>query len=156
MELKSCSREQTDVSDAYLQIRNYMQIIPQVFYYNAFCIISDMLTTRAGTITADETRFMAWKTIDGSEYLDNPDFSILIKGMLEKNRLLDIIRNFIVFQKEEKGDILSYLVSLRSLTNWKTKSRESWGLSGMRYRLQDVCSVITDGSHFSPAGRKTG
>lgn len=105
MELKSCSREQTDVSDAYLQIRNYMQIIPQVFYYNAFCIISDMLTTRAGTITADETRFMAWKTIDGSEYLDNPDFSILIKGMLEKNRLLDIIRNFIVFQKEEKGDI---------------------------------------------------
>ena len=63
MELKSCSREQTDVSDAYLQIRNYMQIMPQVFYYNAFCIISDMLTTRAGTITADETRFMAWKTI---------------------------------------------------------------------------------------------
>ncbi len=105
MELKSCSRAQTDVSDAYLQIRNYMQIIPKLFYYNAFCIISDMLTTKAGTITADETRYMAWKTIDGKSYLDNPDYSILIKGMLEKARLLDIIRNFIVFQKEEKGDI---------------------------------------------------
>lgn len=105
MELKSCVNAQADISDAYLQIRNYMQVIPSLFYYNAFCIISDMITTKAGTITSDETRFSAWKTVDGSELLDNPDYTILIKGMIEKHRVLDIIRNFTMFQKDEKQDI---------------------------------------------------
>lgn len=105
MELKSFMNNNATVTDAYMQIRNYMKSIPSVFSYNAFCIISDMLTTRAGTITADETRFMAWKTITGSEYIDEPGYETLVKGMLEKNRLLDIIKNFILIQKEEKGDI---------------------------------------------------
>ena len=61
MELKSCSREQTDVSDAYLQIRNYMQIIPQVFYYNAFCIISDMLTPLNNYRISHERRYINYR-----------------------------------------------------------------------------------------------
>lgn len=105
MELKSFMNDSASVTDAYMQIRNYMKSIPSVFSYNAFCIISDMITTKAGTITADETRFMAWKTITGSEYIDQPGFGTLIKGMLEKNRFLDIIKNFILIQKDEKGDI---------------------------------------------------
>lgn len=105
MELKSFMNDNASVNDAYMQIRNYMKSIPSVFAYNAFCIISDMITTKAGTITADDTRFMAWKTITGSEYIDQPGFGTLIKGMLEKNRFLDILKNFILIQKEEKGDI---------------------------------------------------
>lgn len=105
MELKSCSREQTSYSDAFLQLENYKMVIPTLFNYNAFCIISDMIVTKAGTITADENRYSQWKTVDGITRNDNPDFTILIKGMLEKERLLDIIHNFILFQKEEKGDI---------------------------------------------------
>ena len=105
MELKSFMNNNATVTDAYMQIRNYMKSIPSVFSYNAFCIISDMLTTRAGTITADETRFMAWKTITGAEYIDEPGYETLVKGMLEKHRLLDIIKNFILIQKEEKGDV---------------------------------------------------
>lgn len=105
MELKSCSRSQTNVSDAYLQMRKYMQVIPSLFTYNAFCIISDMLTTKAGTLTAEESRFMSWKTIDGTAYLDNPGFDVLVKGMLEHNHILHIIKNFILFQKESKGNI---------------------------------------------------
>ena len=105
MELKSCTREQTSYSDAYLQLENYKRVIPSLFNYNAFCIISDMIITKAGTITADENRYSQWKTIDGTQINDNPDFTVLMKGMLEKNRFLDIIRNFILFQKEEKGDI---------------------------------------------------
>lgn len=105
MELKSCSREQTSFSDAYMQLENYKMVIPSLFNYNAFCIISDMIVTKAGTITADENRYSQWKTIDGTQINDKPDFTVLISGMLEKNRFLDIIRNFILFQKEEKGDI---------------------------------------------------
>lgn len=101
MELKSCSRAQTSYSNAFLQLENYKMAIPSLFNYNAFCIISDMLVTKAGTITADENRYSQWKMVDGVTRNDNPDFTILMKGMLEKNRLLDIIHNFILFQKEE-------------------------------------------------------
>ena len=65
VELKSPSREGTDVSEAYAQLRNYMQEIPSLFVYNAFCVMSDLATTKAGTITAGEDRFMEWKTVDG-------------------------------------------------------------------------------------------
>ena len=66
MELKSPSREETDASEAYLQIRNYMNEIPSMFIYNCFCVMSDHLTSKAGTITSSEDRFMEWKTKDGS------------------------------------------------------------------------------------------
>ncbi len=58
MELKSPSREETDASEAYRQIQNYKHEIPSMFVYNAFCVTSDLLTSKAGTITSDETRFM--------------------------------------------------------------------------------------------------
>ena len=66
VELKSPSREETDVSEAYRQIRNYMHEIPSMFVYNAICVMSDQLTSKAGTITSGEDRFMEWKTIDGN------------------------------------------------------------------------------------------
>lgn len=66
MELKSPSREETDASEAYLQLRNYMYDIPSMFIYNAFLVMSDQLTSKAGTITSGEDRFMEWKTVDGN------------------------------------------------------------------------------------------
>ncbi len=57
-ELKSPSREETDASEAYLQLRNYMHEIPSLFTYNAFLVMSDLAQSRAGTITAGEDRFM--------------------------------------------------------------------------------------------------
>jgi type I restriction enzyme R subunit len=105
MELKSCSREDTDASEAYLQIRNYLQAIPALFAYNSFCVISDMVDTRAGTITANESRFMNWKTVDGSEEDRRPaSFQTLFKGMFEKSRFIDIIRNFVLFLGVDQSD----------------------------------------------------
>jgi type I restriction enzyme R subunit len=98
MELKSCSREQADTSSAYKQIRNYLQAIPSLFTYNAFCVISDMAETKAGSITASEDRFMRWKSVDGNkEETRNIDFETLFKGMFDKKRLLNILQNFILF-----------------------------------------------------------
>lgn len=102
VELKSPSREETDASEAYRQIRNYMMEIPSMFIYNAFCVMSDHALSKAGTITADEDRFMEWKTSDGRyENTKYANFDILFEGMLEKQRLLDIIRHFICFSNDK-------------------------------------------------------
>lgn len=101
MELKSPSREETEASEAYLQIRNYMQEIPSMFIYNAICVMSDQLTSKAGTITSGEDRFMEWKTTDGSyENTQFASFDTFFEGMFEQSRLLDIIKNFICFSND--------------------------------------------------------
>ncbi len=101
MELKSPSREETDASEAYRQIRNYIKEIPSMFTYNAICVMSDFSLTKAGTITSDETRFMEWKTKDGSyENTQYANFDTFFEGMFEKERLLDIIKNFICFSND--------------------------------------------------------
>lgn len=101
VELKSPSREETDASEAYRQLRNYMMEIPSMFIYNAICVMSDQLTSKAGTITSGEDRFMKWKTKDG-KYEDTQfaKFDTFFEGMFQKERLLDIIKNFICFSNE--------------------------------------------------------
>lgn len=100
-ELKSPSREETDSSQAYRQIRNYMKEIPSMFIYNAICVMSDLLISKAGTITSDETRYMEWKTKDGN-YENNQyaQFDTFVKGIFQKERLLDILKNFICFNND--------------------------------------------------------
>lgn len=101
IELKSPFREETDASEGYQQIRNYMQEIPSMFIYNCICVISDHLTSKAGTITSGEDRFMEWKTKDGSyENTQYAQFDTFFEGMFQKERLLDIIKNFICFSNE--------------------------------------------------------
>ena len=106
IELKSPSRENTDESEGYLQIRNYMQEIPSMFIYNAMCVISDQLTSKAGTITANEDRFMEWKTTDGNyENTQYARFDTFFIGMFQPERFLDIIKNFICFSSDGTTDI---------------------------------------------------
>ena len=101
IELKSPSREETDASEAYLQLRNYMHEIPSMFIYNAICVMSDMMTSKAGTITSGEDRFMEWKTTDGSyENTQYAQFDTFFEGIFEQNRLLDILQNFICFSND--------------------------------------------------------
>ena len=101
MELKSPSREETDASEAYRQLKNYMHEISSMFIYNAICVMSDQLTSKAGTITSDETRFMVWKTKDGDyENTKAAQFDTFFEGIFQKERLLDIIKNFICFSKD--------------------------------------------------------
>ena len=101
VELKSPSREETDASEAFLQIRNYMQEIPSMFTYNAICVMSDMSISKAGTITSGEDRYMEWKTKDGDyENTQYAQFDTFFEGIFEKNRFLDILKNFICFDVE--------------------------------------------------------
>ena len=101
MELKSPSRDETEISEGYRQIRNYLQEIPSMFIYNCICVISDQLKTKAGTITSGEDRFMEWKTKDGSyENTQYAQFDTFFEGIFTKDRFLDIIKNFVCFSNE--------------------------------------------------------
>lgn len=105
-ELKSPSREETDASEAYLQLRNYMYDIPSLFIYNAILVMSDQLTSKAGTITSGEDRFMEWKTTDGNyENTQYAQFDTFFEGIFPKERLLDIIKNFICFSDDGTKEI---------------------------------------------------
>ena len=102
MELKSPSNEGVGEDDAYNQIKAYQKLIPCLFVYNAFNVISDMLTTRVGTLTAKQERYMEWKTKDG-EYESNAvaDYTTFFEGIFAKHRLLDLLQNFLCFDKAD-------------------------------------------------------
>ena len=101
IELKSPSRDQTDASEAYLQIRNYMDKIPSMFIYNAICVMSDMFLSKAGTITSGEDRYMEWKTTDGNyENTQFAQFDTFFEGIFDKTRFMDILKNFICFDAD--------------------------------------------------------
>lgn len=102
VELKSAVSEDATIDDAYKQIKNYQQSIPSLFSYNAFNVISDMSETRAGTVTAKEARYMEWKTVDGSyESTLIADYRTFFLGMFQQQRLLDILQNYICFDKNQ-------------------------------------------------------
>ncbi|WP_027398699.1 type I restriction endonuclease subunit R [Anaerovorax odorimutans] len=105
-ELKSAVKEDATIENAYKQVKNYQLDIPSLFQYNAFNVISDGINASMGTITADFTRYMTWKSRNGEspEKEFNP-IGVLLDGVFEKKRLLDIIRNFIVFQDIEGSTV---------------------------------------------------
>ncbi|WP_345912069.1 type I restriction endonuclease subunit R [Bacillus altitudinis] len=101
-ELKSPYNEQASVDDAYIQITNYTNDIPQLFTYNAFSVISDNLETLHGVPGAPIEYFSAWKSIDGRTVDNNVanTMKTLIEGLFPKERLLEYIRYFLVYMKD--------------------------------------------------------
>lgn len=106
MELKSPSKDDAGAENAFRQIRNYMRDIPSLFIYNSICVISDLSTNKAGTITTGLDRFMEWKTKDGSyENTAYAQFDTFYEGIFQKERLLDILKNFILFSEDSQNPI---------------------------------------------------
>ena len=106
IELKNAADENATIRKAYDQIQTYQATIPSLFTYNAFCIISDGHECRAGSISAGFTRFMTWKTSDGKTEASRftPQLATVINGMLQPLVILDLVRNFILFEKSKKED----------------------------------------------------
>lgn len=102
IELKSASDENVDITDAFNQLQTYKMTIPSLFAYNSFMVTSDGINARAGTLTAEEDRFMAWRTIDGEATapISIPQLEVLIKGMFQRDRFSDIIKHFVLFQSD--------------------------------------------------------
>jgi len=105
IELKNAADEEADVQAAFRQLQTYQQVIPSLFTYNAFLIISDGWFAKVGTLSSDYARFMEWKTADGETIIDarqQSELEPLIKGLLNKYTLLDVIRHFLVFEKTKE------------------------------------------------------
>ncbi|WP_047550085.1 type I restriction endonuclease subunit R [Methylotenera sp. G11] len=117
IELKNAADENATVKTAYEQIRTYKTSIPGLFTYNGFVVVSDGLEARAGTISADLSRYMAWKSADGKAEASHliSQLETLINGMLNKVTLLDLIRHFIVFEKSSKEDAKTGQISISTV-----------------------------------------
>ena len=97
IELKSPSREETDASEAYLQLRNYQKFIPSLFTFNAFNVMSDMALTKIGTVTAKEDRYMEWKQPGG----EVADYDTAFKAVFNPEVFLNLLKNYILFDVSE-------------------------------------------------------
>ena len=117
IELKNAASENANIKSAYQQIQTYKAIIPSLFTYNAICILSDGLECKAGSVSADLSRYMTWKTSDGIKEASRfkPQLETLLKGMLQPATLLDLIRNFIVFEKSKKEDAKTGLIQIQTV-----------------------------------------
>ena len=108
IELKNAIDENADVKAAFNQLQTYKQLIPSLFTYNAFLIVSDGWFAKGGTLSSDYSRFMEWKTADGVTIVNTqtePEMEPMIKGLLNKKTLLDVLRHFIVYEKTKEKTI---------------------------------------------------
>jgi type I restriction enzyme R subunit len=117
IELKNPADENATIHSAFKQIQTYKQAIPALFTYNGFLVISDGLEAKSGSISAGFSRFMAWKTADGKveASLLIGQLETLIRGMLDKKTLLDLIRHFIVFEKSKKEDKETGIITIQTI-----------------------------------------
>lgn len=114
MELKNAADENATIQSAYKQVETYKSIIPGLFTYNGFVVISDGLEARTGSLSAGLSRYMAWKSADGKVEASHlvSELETLIQGMLNKETLIDLLRHFIVFEKSKKEDPATGITSI--------------------------------------------
>jgi type I restriction enzyme R subunit len=124
IELKNPADEHATIRKAFDQIQTYKATIPSLFFYNAFCVISDGLEAKAGTISSAFSRYQPWKippTVQTTQHAGkdlsgwSSQLKVLIGGMLNKVTLLDLVRNFIVFEKDKKIDPQTGLTQIETV-----------------------------------------
>ena len=105
LELKNPGDENATIDGAFNQLQTYKSQIGSLFRLNALLLVSDGLTARIGSLTADRERFMPWRTItgDGVAPKSMPELEIMIRGVFEKRQFLDLIKDFIVFGEADGG-----------------------------------------------------
>lgn len=117
IELKNAADKNTTIHSAFKQVETYKAIIPSLFTYNGFVVISNGLEAKAGSISAGFSRYMAWKSADGKVEASHlvSQLETLIQGMLNKETLIDLIRHFIVFEKSKKEDAATGITTISTV-----------------------------------------
>ncbi|MDO8662982.1 MAG: type I restriction endonuclease subunit R [Candidatus Omnitrophota bacterium] len=116
IELKNPADENATVKKAYTQIQNYKKAISSLFFYNEILVASDGLDAKAGTITSEWSRFLAWKTVDGvkEDKSTVPQIETLVKGMLRPDIIIDLIKQFVVYEKTRKEDVSTGIIRIET------------------------------------------
>ncbi|MDY6847225.1 MAG: type I restriction endonuclease subunit R, partial [Chloroflexota bacterium] len=113
MELKDPKNPKAHLKRAFNQIQTYRVDIPSIFTYNAICVISDNHDAQAGTFLSDWEWYIRWRTVDGAERVPKtrPQMPVLVRGLLDPTRLLDVVGHFIVFKDVEGGEPVKILAA---------------------------------------------
>jgi len=108
IELKNAADENATIWTAFNQLQTYKMQIPSLFTFNEAMVISDGMEARIGTLTANREWFMPWRTIEGEELADAklPQLQVVLEGVFDKRRLLDLMRYFIVFEDAGGGVLI--------------------------------------------------
>ena len=113
IELKNAADEEATIWNAYEQLKTYTAEIPSLLHYNELLVVSDGSQARIGSLTANQEWFKVWRTIDGEK--DAPkathELEVLVRGVFEKRRLLDLLQHFIVFEEDTESDRLHKIIA---------------------------------------------
>ncbi len=152
IELKNPADEQATIWSAYQQLQTYKQEIPSLFTYNEALVISDGLEARVGTLTADRDRFMPWRTIAGEAIAppEQPQLEVLVRGVFERSRFLQLLRDFIVFEDEGGGKLAKKMAGYHQFHAVNVAVEETLRAAALQ------ANVIAEETGRYEAGRKPG
>jgi type I restriction enzyme R subunit len=152
IELKNPADEQATIWSAYQQLQTYKQEIPSLFVYNEALVISDGLEARIGTLTSDRDRFMPWRTITGEAIAPPglPQLEVLVRGVFEPKRFLQLVRDFIVFEDEGGGKLAKKMAGYHQFHAVNVAVEETLRAAGLQ------ASVIAEETGRYKAERKPG
>jgi type I restriction enzyme R subunit len=152
IELKNPADEQATIWSAYQQLQTYKREIPSLFVYNEVLVISDGLEARIGTLTADRDRFMPWRTITGEAIAppELPQLEVLVRGVFEPKRFLQLVRDFIVFEDEGGGKLAKKMAGYHQFHAVNVAVEETLRAAELQ------ASVIAEETGRYEAGRKPG
>jgi type I restriction enzyme R subunit len=152
IELKNPADEQATIWSAYQQLQTYKREIPSLFVYNEVLVISDGLEARIGTLTADRDRFMPWRTITGEAIAPPglPQLEVLVRGVFEPKRFLQLVRDFIVFEDEGGGKLAKKMAGYHQFHAVNVAVEETLRAAELQ------ASAIAEETGRYEAGRKPG
>jgi type I restriction enzyme R subunit len=164
LELKNPADEKATIWTAFQQIQTYKREIPSIFAFNAALVISDGLEARVGTITADREWFLPWRTIEGKELADTrlPQLQVLIQGVFEKKRFLNLMRHFIVFEDWGGGKLIKKMAGYHQYHAVNAAVEETLRASRLqlvqKHRMQEEAGtwIVTSPKGAKPGDRRIG
>jgi type I restriction enzyme, R subunit len=144
IELKNAADENADIWAAFNQLQTYKQQIPSLFVHNAVLVISDGTEARIGTLSADRERFMPWRTIEGETVApaSMPQLEVLLRGVFDKHRFLDLVRHFIVFEDDGGTSVIKKMAGYHQFHAVRTAIEET-----IR-----ACAAVSDGELKDKSG----
>jgi len=154
IELKNPIDENATLWAAFEQLQTYKVEIPSLFDFNEALVISDGLEARIGTLTSGREWFRRWRTIGGQEVEDEgrPQLEVLLKGVFDKRRFLDLIRSFIVFEEEGGGRLAKKMASYHQFHAAQVAVRETLRAAV----LQETVGGVAETGGVYEAGARPG
>ena len=148
IELKNATDDKATLQKAYQQIQNYKKAVPTIFYYNSLCVISDGIDAKTSSVSAPISRYLSWKAPKEVKAEIKTDLQILTEYMLDKKTLVELIRYCTVFEKEEKKDSKTGLISQVKI--------KKVGAYHQYYAVQKAVTETIRATHSIDGNRKVG